>query len=147
MEELPFAGWDIGPRAGVIGESHRFGRERSGDQCKRAQRSVGTINADVPDIGLVSGMLEKICGAQNIVGPQGAIHAIVAAVPQAGHGVAAKAQARAGSEVLQKQIPAQRTQLLVQIGDAIIAPARAIGIIIDGAAGEIDIGHYWRAAL
>ena len=127
---------------GLIGNAHTAARaiERSGlagqqtsIQHKVPQRLIGRINSDIPDVRLMAGLLEQIVGAGQVHIAQGGTGIIVIGVaiaPLSRHSVASDRDLGSKHLTGEGQGPAQRPELLVNIGQYVIAPPGAVRIVV-----------------
>ena len=74
-------------------------------------------------------------------------YAGIAIIPNAGRRVSPQGDLGAGREARDEQIPTERAELLVDVGDLEEPPADAVHVEVGGAARKIDLGKHGRAAL
>ena len=118
----------------------------AGDERERPQGIGRIIDANVPHVRLVTGLLEHLDRADYVVIIR-RVDVWVAKTPQAWRGVAAQRDSRSRRKVRQNQLPSQAAELLVNIDDPIKTPADAVGVFIQHGGDVVDVRDDGWAAL
>ena len=126
----------------LVGNTHTAARaiERSGlagqqtaIQHKAPQRLSWGINPHIPDVRLMAGLLQQAVRAGQVHITQSGtviIVVVVAVVPLSGHGIAPDRDLGSRHLTGERQGPAQRPELLVNVGQYVVSPPGAVRIVV-----------------